>query len=67
LSISYRPEFYTNDNTVWGEKPYDLAALAAWNLGLKDKAVEYGEQAVALSPDDARLKDNLEWYKGNKS
>ena len=47
---------------AWGPLPYDLAAIAAHNLGIKDKAVLYGEEAVKLSPDDDRLVDNLMFY-----
>jgi glycosyltransferase involved in cell wall biosynthesis len=65
LSITERELVYTVDPAVWGSKPYDLAALSAWNLGLKDKAAEYGQLAVDADPYDERLKNNLEWYKGN--
>lgn len=66
LEISHREYFYTADPVAWGEKPYDLAALASWNLGQTDQAVEYGRRAVELNPQDARLSDNLEWYQGKK-
>lgn len=42
----------------------DSAALAAWNTGKTEQAVAYGEEAVRLSPNDSRLKENLRWYKG---
>ena len=66
LAITHREYYYTNDPPAWEEKPYDLAALAAWNLGLKDKALEYGKRAVELNPNDTRLVVNLEWYEGKK-
>jgi tetratricopeptide (TPR) repeat protein len=66
LSITHREYFYTNDPPAWEEKPYDLAALAAWNLGNKELAVKYGKQAVEINPNDARLAINLEWYQGKK-
>jgi glycosyltransferase involved in cell wall biosynthesis len=64
LSITHREWVYTVDPEVWGHKPYDLAALAAWNLGLKEKALEYGQLAVEKNPTDERLLANLEWYGG---
>ena len=48
----------------WSYEPHDLAALAAWNLGLKDQAIEHGTIALGKSPDDERLATNLEWYLG---
>ena len=66
LRITDREYFYTADPEVWGAKPYDLGALASWNLGLKEKSIEYGQRAVELNPTDPRLKINLEWYTGSK-
>lgn len=62
LSITERTYEFTADQNAWGWRPYDLAALACWNLGDKAKAVEYGTQACELSPDDARLASNLKFY-----
>jgi tetratricopeptide (TPR) repeat protein len=53
---------FTADQDAWGSRPYDLAALACWNLGDKAAALEYGTQAHLLSPDDARLANNLKFY-----
>jgi tetratricopeptide (TPR) repeat protein len=63
LAITNREWVYTVDPSVWGYKPYDLAAISAWNLGLKDKAIEYGAKAVELEPNDARLANNLKYYR----
>jgi glycosyltransferase involved in cell wall biosynthesis len=60
LNITYKPLVYTSSTEAWGPKPYDLAAISAWNLGLYDKAIEYGTKAVELSPNDERLKNNLQ-------
>jgi len=62
LSIVDRELVYTCDPDVWTSKPYDLAAISAHHLGLKDDAIRYGQQAVKLSPDDQRLKSNLAFY-----
>jgi SAM-dependent methyltransferase len=66
LSITDRELVYTVDPAVWGHQPHDLAAIAAWNLGMKDVAAEQGQIAVQLSPDDERLKENLLWFRGKK-
>jgi len=53
---------YVSEPASWGWEPYDLAALAAFNLGLYNQAVKYGTDAVNKAPNDARLKKNLDYY-----
>jgi glycosyltransferase involved in cell wall biosynthesis len=60
LGITNKAAVYTMDPSVWTEKPYDLASIACWHLGMKDKAVEYCKQALEFNPTDARLIRNLE-------
>lgn len=62
LEIKDKALVYTMDPSVWTEKPWDLAAISAWNLGLRESAVEYGQKAVELNPEDQRLQTNLEYY-----
>ena len=64
LKITNRESVYTVDPECWGFKPYDLAAIAAWNMDMKEKAVEFGTKACELAPDDVRLAKNLQYYKG---
>ena len=63
LEIKNKEEVYTMDPSVWGSKPHDLLAIAAFNLGSKDIAVHHGQIALDLDPNDERLKTNLEFYK----
>lgn len=63
LQITNKELVYTMDPVVWGSKPHDLAAIAAWNVGAYDKAILYGQQAVDLNPTDRRLQNNLSHYK----
>lgn len=63
LTINDKQLVYTVDPEVWGMKPWDLAAIAAHHLGMHKQALEYGEKAVELSPDDERLKTNLAFYR----
>lgn len=60
--ILERPTDYLTEPQAWGSGPYDLAAVAAYNLGIYDHALYRGEQAVDQDPDNERLKDNLEFY-----
>jgi len=59
LAITRRDLIYTCDPAVWGAQPHDLAAIAAWNLGLADQAAAHALAAVDLDPGDARLRANL--------
>ena len=64
LAIKEKELVYTTDPSVWGSKPHDLLAISAHWLGLKELAIEHGTIAVELEPNDERLKENLEFYKG---
>lgn len=59
LAIVDRQLVYTCDPAVWGAKPYDLASISAWNMGLKQEALELIKKAVELDPTNERLKSNL--------
>lgn len=61
LAVTDRPVEYLSEPHAWGPRPYDLAALAAYHLGLP--AVELGQAALDLAPHDERLAGNLEWYR----
>ena len=62
LEIRERSQTYINEAESWGAKPYDLAAVAAYYLGDLAKAEYYGRAALALAPEDSRLKSNLVYY-----
>jgi tetratricopeptide (TPR) repeat protein len=62
LAITEKPLEYLNDPKAWGALPHDLAAIASYNLGVKEDALTYGQQALTISPDDERLKKNVEFY-----
>lgn len=66
LEIKDKQAVYTMNPEVWGAKPYDLAAIAAYNLGQYKKAFEYGQLAVDQMPTDARLINNLKFYRDAK-
>ena len=52
---------YLDKPESWGSQLADLGSIAAYNLGWKDKAVELVKQALSLSPNDDRLKTNLQF------
>jgi glycosyltransferase involved in cell wall biosynthesis len=66
LEIKEKPLEYLCEEPAWGGLPWDLAAVSAFNLGLANRAVEYGEVAVSHEPDNKRLTGNLEIYRKHK-
>lgn len=52
---------YPNDPRGWDSNIYDLGAIACFNIGLYNQALEYANTAVELSPNDERLKKNIEF------
>jgi tetratricopeptide (TPR) repeat protein len=64
INIKNAPKTYLCDPLARGSKPHDLAAISAYYLGRYDEAIEFGKKALELSPNDQRLKTNLEWYIG---
>lgn len=66
LSITNRRDVYMADSSLWKDKPHDLASISAWHLGLHDEALKHAQIAVSLSPDDLRLRQNLELMKNKE-
>jgi glycosyltransferase involved in cell wall biosynthesis len=62
LSITQRRDGFTQDPAAWGMIVYDYAAMSAYYMGLYNKALEYGQAACDLEPDNERLKTNLKFY-----
>jgi glycosyltransferase involved in cell wall biosynthesis len=54
---------YLSSEALWNWMLDDMRALSAHNLGDKEKAVEYGEKAMLGNPTDARLTNNMVFYK----
>ncbi len=59
LKITERPRTYITDAASWGSRPYDLAALGYYYTGRYEKSLYYAEKALEFSPNDSRLKSNL--------
>ena len=62
LNIKEKPLDYLCEEFAWNSNPYDLAALAAYNLKKYELALQYGKTAVELSPSEKRLANNLAYY-----
>lgn len=59
LGITERLDLYLTEPSSWGPLPYDLAGVAAWNLGRVEEALTYCKTAATLDPHDTRLAANL--------
>jgi tetratricopeptide (TPR) repeat protein len=65
IAIEEKPLDYLCEEFAWGALPYDLAAIASYNLGNKKDAYRYGGVALGLNPEDERLAKNMEYYTVN--
>lgn len=59
LKITHKANHYLDSIEAWGAKLPDLAAIGAWNLGLKEESLVLFEQAAQLAPDDERIRNNV--------
>jgi glycosyltransferase involved in cell wall biosynthesis len=63
LAITEKPLDYLCEAEAWSWLPHDLMAVASYHLGDTDEAFHHGAIAVALNPNDERLKTNLTHYR----
>jgi glycosyltransferase involved in cell wall biosynthesis/GT2 family glycosyltransferase len=62
LAITSKEALYLNEATSWGFLPHDLAAIAAFRLGMHEEAAKHGKNALEFYPEDKRLLDNQYFY-----
>lgn len=62
MNIKYQSKTYLTEPAHRGSKIFDLAAMSSYYLGRFEESATYGKQAVDMTPDDARLSNNLQWY-----
>ena len=60
LNIKNKSNSYINEEFAWNSFVYDLMSICAFNLEKYDEAVENIKKALALDPNNIRLKLNLE-------
>lgn len=59
LEIKAKPNTYINNSVAWSEKPYDLAGVHAFYVGLQKESQELCRQALSMNRQDARLQTNM--------
>ncbi|KAL4443964.1 hypothetical protein ABPG75_011701 [Micractinium tetrahymenae] len=57
---------FASEAAHWELEAHDNLALCAYYLGDKETALRHGAKAAELAPDDKRLQENLQWYRGDK-
>ena len=60
LQITDRIATYIPESAAWGSLPWDLRSLGLYYTGQTEKALEAVNEALRLSPDNERLKQNRE-------
>lgn len=60
--VERKEDVYTMNPDVWGYKPHDYMALAAFYTGKYEEAVAHGQKACEMNPDDSRLSANMSFY-----
>ncbi len=58
LKIKVKPNYYLDEKFCWDETLYDIGGVSAFYVGLIEKALELTKRAMALAPDDQRIRDN---------
>lgn len=64
LLFTEKPMEFLAEGWAWTHMADDLVAVSAWQLGDYKEALEYGQRALAISPDDERLQSNFKFYQG---
>ena len=59
LAIRERPRTYICEPEAWGSLPHDLRCQAFYHTGRTALALEEARRALALSPEDRRLRENV--------
>lgn len=67
LAITRHPMTYICIEDHWSWRPWDLAAIASWNLSKFQQAYKYGLLAAQANPQDKRLSSNLLYYRSRIS
>jgi glycosyltransferase involved in cell wall biosynthesis len=60
LRIKEKSASYVNMGYAWDATPDDIAAIAAYWLGMYERSLAHAEIAVQIEPENARLLKNLE-------
>lgn len=63
IAVTHRNTSYTQDPKAWGALIFDIASIAAWNLGKNEEAIGYTETALQYEPENERIQNNLKFMR----
>ena len=63
LKITERPITYISESYCWGCLPYDMLAIAYFNLNNYPLSLKNAVSAYLLEPENERLKNNMQKIK----
>lgn len=63
VGIQEKPLEYLCEDFAWGSLPHDLLAISAFHLGKFELALQHGEIASKIEPNNQRLANNLIEYR----
>ena len=67
LAIASRPMSYICEEKAWGSLPYDLRSIAYFRTGRFEQAYDAAEQALAIEPENTRLRANAAFLRKYKA
>ena len=67
LDFDTKPMEFLAEAWAWGHMADDLVAVSAWQLGDYKTALKHGLKALEISPNDERLKSNVQFYRSKVS
>lgn len=62
LEINNPSASYLNEPKSFSSFPYDILSIACYKTGDTVSALDYAKKALALAPDDARIRANTEFF-----
>lgn len=63
LEIKERPASYICEAEAWGNLLYDLRSIAYYNTGRLTEALADAEEALKITPEDRRIKNNVRVFR----
>jgi len=60
LKINVKSDTYINMGYSWDQTPHDLGAISCYHLGMYKRSLTHATTAIAICPQDVRLKNNLQ-------
>lgn len=59
VQIRQKSSSFVNAGYAWDHTPWDLSALSCFHLKMYGRSLIHAQKALALSPDDPRLQENV--------